>query len=178
MIITVIPGKFGSMAGKGESGNISYSSMPASPKKFKQLINIWTGSEELTIYIDEFYMMNTPRLDFSKIDMAEYSYYIGVMKGVSYALASNVVPCDTAEILFHKSTTAAGYISGLDVDSKSFDIASKAYPDIKREIELKCDIFYSLAPALALLYKVTTVKQWSPTKMESTKEKFPESFIV
>ena len=178
MIITIIPGKFGSLAALHDDGHVTSASQPYHLSTLKTLLKSWTGGKRnVTAYVDEFYMMNTPRLDFAKIDMAEYSHYIGLIKGICYAMFDYVVPVDTAEILFKDDKEPSGYTSGLDVDSRAYDIATKSYPHIKEGIDNRCDIFYSLAPALALLSRVSDDK-YKPTKFESVKEPFPESIFL
>ena len=179
MIIVVLPGKFGCMAGLTSNDEVVYRHMPTSTREFVRVVTSWMSGSKgpHVMYFDEFFMVNSLRLDLYRVDMAKMANSVGKLTGVGYALMDYVVPVDTRELLLADKATADGYDIGQPLETIAYHSAAKYFPYVKQSIENAGDMFFTLSPALALLGKVLD-GECPPTlhdRVKSNKE--PDSFL-
>jgi hypothetical protein len=181
VILSVVAGKLGSVAGWCADDTIRHATIPSTAAGFAGLVKSWLrGSDDVlnVMYFDDFYMLNSARLEESRIDIAEYAYRNGVFKGIGYALMDYVTPCDTRELLLQDLGIVDQYDVGSSMEALAFDVAAKSFPEVKESIEDDGGMFFTVAPALALLSKVVKHRTLMPTVYECTKVGlFPDTHI-
>jgi len=179
VIVFIGPGRFGSMAAYTPTGEVLVQQVPNSPAGMKRLLEQWLntyGTVAPIIYFDEFYMLNSVKLDNHRIDMAEYGYKMGIYKGICYSYAEFLVPIEAREMLLKDLGIAEEYDVGIQLESIAYDVAAKAYPSIKKDIDSTGEMFFHLAPSLAILSKIMNGGLY-PTESDSNIFRAPDSYI-
>ena len=166
-VISVVPGKFGSMAAYGRSPETARATMLVNSdrwliNKIKEWINYY-GDAVNTVYIDEYYMLNSYRLDKSRIDITNYAYTIGKTSGIAAALVDFVVPVDTRELLLTDRNIVPSYDVGPLTEDLAYKVASKAFPGLKKEFDDTGDMFIHASPSIAILSKVVNGRLFDPS---------------